>query len=1163
MATQDERGPHEPLSRGLASSWHPPLVVFVLSVAMTLGVYAYLAEKAALARHGEVSRDAALITSEVRDRLRMHAQFLRGLRAFFAASDNVTLSEWEHFVDQLQLERNIPGIQAYGYAPALTAALLPAYVTARHKMDKGRDAAPFSIRPAEYKDPLILPVSYIAPTSAANLTALGFNIASEARRAEAVALARDRDDIALTRRIELVQEEALGDRQPGLLMVLPIYRPGMETANVEQRRRAFVGVVFVAYRIGDFMQSFNYANSGLLALRIFDDESFNAERDEHALTLLFDGTAAGDTHSVEVRELEFGQRNWQMRFSPRTSALQDTGPLWMLFSGLLVSGLLAVTSRIQSISRVRAEDLAKAMTAELRRSEERFKLAADGTSDGIWDRDLEHGTVWHSDRLRHLLGFPADTDTANVDFYVSRIHPDDRPALDAALRRHLQDRLPYSVEYRFRKGNGEWAWFRSHGQGVWHADGHAIRLVGSISDISTQKASEEKIAHYRDFLQTVLKFIPHPVFVKNRRREYVAVNTAFCRLLGRDESEILGRVDLGKTRMEESVARHVREMDELVLSGAGEQVDEHTLTLRTGTRIVIARKALATDPDGEPILIGTLTEVTELRRAESERLAADRQRQAILDAATEVSIIATDIRGTVKLFNRGAEKMLGYRAEEVVDRHAPALFHLTAEIEARARFLSAELGYPVAGFEVFVAVPKLHGAENREWTFVRKDGGRLVVSLVVTAVRDENGSISGYLGIATDVSERKRATTALERQTAQMKTIIEHIPGGVSLIDSELHFIVANRALQKVLDLPDSLFASGWPSLYEVALFNARRGEYGPGDPETQAMGVVENARNNPAAHCFERTRPNGRTIEVRGAPLPDGGFVTIYTDVTERKAAEAELRRHRDHLLELVEERTLELRIAKEAAERASAAKSEFLANMSHELRTPMHSVLSFASLGGEKARSLQEDKLAHHFVRIHQSGERLLALLNNLLDLSKLEAGMMRLNVESADLPTLVKEAIAESDAWAQRRGIALVFDNAAGSLSATVDTVRIGQVIRNLLSNAIKFSPDNSEIRIEIRETYLAHGRRAGDPEDIPAASICVRDAGIGIPEDELVSIFDKFVQSSKTRTGAGGTGLGLSICREIVLAHQGVIRACNNPSGGASLIVTLPLQARWTS
>ena len=1131
-----DRSP-SPRSRRLASSWYLPLAVFALSCTMTFGVYGYLVRQAEVARLAEISRDAALITAEVRDRLRTHAQFLRGIRAFFAASDSVSPQEWQLFAEQFQIERNIPGIQAYGYAALIDGS--------------GKKAAAGASGPAK-----TLPVTYIAPATPANRRALGYNLLSEARRSEAVETARDHDDVVLSRRIELVQEEALGGRQPGMLMILPIYRQNAPTGSIAERREAFVGVVYAAYRIGDFMRSLNYANSGALGLRIFDEETFNTERTEQTLSLLFDGSTAPDAPVLESREMEFGHRNWHLRFAEQPGrASAASGPWGILVAGLLISCLLAVVSRVQSSYRFRVEQLAHAMTDELRRSEERFKLAAKGTNDGIWDRDIERGTVWHSDRMKQLLGFSVDTDTANVDFFLSRVHPDDRPGLDAALAKHFADRQPYSVEYRFRKGNDEWAWFRSHGQAVWNEQGEAVRLVGSITDISDQKASETKIAHFRDFLLTVLRFIPHPVFVKNQRREYIAVNDAFCRLLDRDEGEILGRVELGKTPMEASLAQRIRDMDDRVFAGAGEQVEEHALTLRRGVRTVIARKALATDPDGEPILIGTLTDITDLRNAERERIVADRQRKAILDSATEVSIIATDTQGIIKLFNRGAEKMLGYDAEDFVDKQSPALIHLPAEIEDRGRFLSAEMGRPITGFEVFVTIPKLHGVEIREWTYVRRDGRHLTVSLGVTAVRDEEGTITGYLGIATDVTERKEAAAALERKTAQMRTIIEHIPGGVSLIDSELRFIVANRELQKVLDFPDSLFASGWPSLYEVALFNARRGEYGPGDPHELAMGVVERARH-PSAHHFERTRPNGQTLEVRGTPLPDGGFVTIYTDVTERKAAEAELRRHRDHLQELVEERTADLRKAKEAAERASDAKSEFLANMSHELRTPMHSILSFAGLGEERSRAVQQEKLAHYFQRIHQSGDRLLTLLNNLLDLSKLEAGMMQLHPGTHDIGALVREAVAESEVWAASRQVHVECDCTLADARITLDGVRFGQVIRNLLSNAIKFSPTGGRVQVRLSASHLPRGRRATDREDLPAVSIEVRDEGIGIPENELDTIFDKFVQSSKTKTGAGGTGLGLAICREIIVAHRGTIRACNNPEGGVSLLVTLP-------
>jgi len=1124
---------------------------------MTVGVYFYLDRLENLEWRTTVSKDAALVTTEIRSRLHTHAQFLRGVRAFFSVQENVSPEAWRAFSQQLQIERNVPGIQAYGYAPAVPEEHIAASPAGRLRTTTTHASAP-TARPDGQA--ITLPVTFLAPENTRNLAAIGFNLYSEPRRAEAVDLARDHDNVVLSRRIELVQEGAQETRQPGILMVLPIYRQGASTTTVDERRRAFVGIVYAAYRMGDFMASFNYANSGSLGMRILDEDSYNSARSEQSFSLLYDSGNTAGSEVIDTREMEFGQRNWHLRFSPPRSSRNNHGPLFVLIAGFLVSAALGALSRTQATYRERAESLAHDITVELRRSEERFKLASEGTNDGIWDRDLVSGTVWHSERLKKILGFSAETNTADVAFFLSRIHPDDRPQLEAVLQQHFADRQPYRIEYRFLKGDGSWAWFRSTGQGVWDSENRAIRLVGAISDITDQRNSEHQLEHYRDFLATVLKFIPHPVFVKNQQREYIAVNSAFCRLINRREEDILGRVELGRTPLPESLAARIRGMDERVFAGVGEQIEELALPLKGGVRTVIARKTLASSPDGLPILIGTLTDVTELREAERERIVADRQREEILDAATEISIIATDVAGTIRLFNRGAEKMLGYRAEELVNKQTPALLHLQKEAEEHGRHLSAELGYPVAGFEVFVTMARLYGAESREWTYVRKNGSRLVVSLVVTAVRGEEGTVTGYLGVATDITERKEALAELERQRARMETIIEHIPGGVSLIDSELHFIAANQELKRVLDFPDALFSSGPPSLFEVALFNARRGDYGPGEPRKLAMDVVERARH-PTPHRFERTASNGRTIEVRGTPLPDGGFVTIYTDITERKEAETELLRHRDHLQELVTERTVDLMTAKEAAERASEAKSEFLANMSHELRTPMHSVLSFASLGEARAHTDKQEKLAHFFSRIHQSGTRLLGLLNNLLDLSKLEAGMMNLQLREQDVLPIIQEAVHENESWAATRQIQLTVDFGMAATSVPVDGVRIGQVIRNLLSNAIKFSPAGAKVEIFFSNVRLPRGRRASDPEDIPALQIEVRDEGPGIPETELETIFNKFVQSSKTKTGAGGTGLGLAICREIVHAHGGCIRAYNNPAGGASLILSLPQDRQY--
>jgi signal transduction histidine kinase len=279
---------------------------------------------------------------------------------------------------------------------------------------------------------------------------------------------------------------------------------------------------------------------------------------------------------------------------------------------------------------------------------------------------------------------------------------------------------------------------------------------------------------------------------------------------------------------------------------------------------------------------------------------------------------------------------------------------------------------------------------------------------------------------------------------------------------------------------------------------------------------------------------------------------------VTESKRAEMELRQHRDHLQELVEARTRELRQAVDAAERASRAKSEFLANMSHELRTPMHAVLSFAELGIQKAAAGEADpqRLEQYFTRIHQSGTRLLALLNDLLDLAKLEAGPLHYELALHDPAALANAAIQELQPLAAAGQVTLQLQVLTPLPRIQCDAMRIGQVLRNLVGNGIKFTPPGGHVWVEL-DLGEAHAR--GFPH---AAALLLRvlDDGVGVPDGEHESIFEKFTQSSRTRSKAGGTGLGLSICREIVHAHGGMMWAESRAGAGTCFVVALPLGAQ---
>jgi len=243
-------------------------------------------------------------------------------------------------------------------------------------------------------------------------------------------------------------------------------------------------------------------------------------------------------------------------------------------------------------------------------------------------------------------------------------------------------------------------------------------------------------------------------------------------------------------------------------------------------------------------------------------------------------------------------------------------------------------------------------------------------------------------------------------------------------------------------------------------------------------------------------------------------------------------------------------IRTSRSASSRAWRIKSEFLANMSHEFRTPLHGILSYARLGETRCGKVPPEKIAGYFTRIHQSGSRLAGLVNDLLDLSKLEARRVEFALHRADLTVVVNRVRLDLAALLAQHRLTLVTEVHTASTIALIDVQQIQHAVQNLLANAIKFSPEGGTITLSYCDAML--GQRA-------ALAFIVRDQGIGIPAGEEERIFDKFVQSSATKTGAGGTGLGLAITLEIVHGHAGEISARNHPDGGAEFEIRVPREA----
>lgn len=439
------------------------------------------------------------------------------------------------------------------------------------------------------------------------------------------------------------------------------------------------------------------------------------------------------------------------------------------------------------------------------------------------------------------------------------------------------------------------------------------------------------------------------------------------------------------------------------------------------------------------------------------------------------------------------------------------------------------------------AAKRLNNFSRKPYRLKNTAGQYRWIREVASTKRDNLGEVTHFNGYLVDITEQFQAGQKLNRFARIVSQTVEEI----YVIEADsLNILEANeRACSNLQFNTDELLGKSLPDLLcGEDNRNALRQSFKKLIDEKTESLVFENIHQRKDGSSY----PVENHAHYLGSEIP-AVIVVISLDITERKQAELELKRHRDHLQEMVDEQTHDLIVAKEQAEQANRAKSEFLANMTHELRTPMHAVLSFAELGQARSAKAVPETMMSFFQQIHNSGKHLLGIINDLLDLSKMEAGQMHYEITATDLKALISQCVDSLHPLASKQQISIQTDFPSEQTVCQCDSKRIFQVLTNLLSNAIKFSPENSTVLIHVEP----HKLNAKD-----AMKIAVIDQGIGIPDDELESVFDKFIQSSKTKTAKGGTGLGLSISREIIHHHQGTLSASNNTDKGACFSILLP-------
>jgi len=382
-------------------------------------------------------------------------------------------------------------------------------------------------------------------------------------------------------------------------------------------------------------------------------------------------------------------------------------------------------------------------------------------------------------------------------------------------------------------------------------------------------------------------------------------------------------------------------------------------------------------------------------------------------------------------------------------------------------------------------------------------------------------------GTAQDITEQKKMEVALTESKRNLKRA-----QGISKMGSWYYDYKNNVEVWS-----DDCF-----KLYAI-----EKDDYPDGKvPLFVSINLSENGRELEQLYATLAEKHDVFDYEFDTVPI-DGKVKTIHTYCEVEKDSFGNVTKIFGTDQDITERKQLEQQLvhSKEQAESANKAKSVFLSNMSHELRTPMQGIIGYSNLGVKNIDRLNKDKFLDYFSEIKASGRRLMILLNDILDLSKLESGQIEYNFCNEKILKIISIVINEVKVSSLEKEIPIKFSKSEFSdIIIRIDKEKMIQVFRNLIDNAIKFSSSKSEILITTKK---------GDNLEIS-----IIDQGIGIPEHELNSIFDKFKQSSKTKTGAGGTGLGLAICKEIIRAHDGKIWAENNPEGGSTFSFTLPYE-----
>ena len=670
-------------------------------------------------------------------------------------------------------------------------------------------------------------------------------------------------------------------------------------------------------------------------------------------------------------------------------------------------------------------------------------------------------------------------------------------------------------------------------------------VIGAVlvfRDVTVEYAAQQTLSDNAALIQTILNTVVDGILTFHARDKIVeTVNPAAERMFGYSAAELIGQhfnlliPELDKDPSDDSSLECYSTVDGV-----------HTIN--PGREVVGRRKDGSVFPmemainqmwiGGQRHFTGILHDVTARKHAEDALLKVGALQSAIFNSAN-FSSIATDAKGVIQIFNVGAERMLGYTAADVMNKITPADISDPQEVIARAKALSVELETTITpGFEALVFKASRGIEDIYELTYIRKDGSRFPAVVSVTALRDDQDEIIGYLLIGTDNTARKQIE-AEQKQLAQR--LRDHQFYTRSLFESNIDALMTTDPSGIITDVNKQMEALTGCTRDELIGAPFKNYFTDPDLAETSillALSEKKVTNYELTARAIDGKETvvsyNATTFYDRDRKLQ--GVFAAARDVTERKRLDQALL-----------DKNIELEYAKAAAEKANLAKSDFLSSMSHEIRTPMNAIIGMSHLALTTELTPRQ---SDYIKNIQSSSRHLLCIINDILDFSKIEAGKLTIESTEFELEKVLSNVANLITEKTTAKGLELIFNIDKNVPQVLIgDPLRLGQILINYSNNAIKFT-EQGEINIIIK---------LKEQTDKDVLIYCaVSDTGIGLEYEQIGRLFQKFSQADASTTREfGGTGLGLVISKELAELMGGKVGVMSKYGEGSTFWFTAHL------